>query len=100
QSFNLLFYLTFSAHYITTSIGTPSKSLDSGVPITSMANKIKHPGMQTASTNICERMGRSQELSKFKHHTMTGFHLCNKSIREISLLLNIPRSTVSGSVTM
>ncbi|CAI9573868.1 unnamed protein product, partial [Staurois parvus] len=36
--------------------------------------------MQTASTNICER-------------------LCNKYIREISLLLNIPRSTVSGIIT-
>ncbi|CAI9550396.1 unnamed protein product [Staurois parvus] len=36
--------------------------------------------MQTASTNICER-------------------LCNKSIQEISLLLNIPRSTVSGIIT-
>ncbi|CAI9582868.1 unnamed protein product [Staurois parvus] len=36
--------------------------------------------MQTASTNICER-------------------LCNKSICEISLLLNIPRSTVSGIIT-
>ncbi|CAI9559711.1 unnamed protein product [Staurois parvus] len=36
--------------------------------------------MQTASTNICERM-------------------CNTSIREISLLLNIPWSTVSGSRT-
>ncbi|CAI9532945.1 unnamed protein product [Staurois parvus] len=35
--------------------------------------------MQTASTNICER-------------------LCNKSIRDISLLLNIPRSTV-GCIT-
>ncbi|CAI9548787.1 unnamed protein product [Staurois parvus] len=34
--------------------------------------------MQTASTNICER-------------------LCNKSIHEISLLLNIP--TVSGIIT-
>ncbi|CAI9576271.1 unnamed protein product, partial [Staurois parvus] len=33
--------------------------------------------MHTASTNFCER-------------------LCNKSIREISLLPNIPRSTVSG----
>ncbi|CAI9539233.1 unnamed protein product, partial [Staurois parvus] len=33
-----------------------------------------------ASTNICER-------------------LCNKSIREISLLLNIPQSTVSGIIT-
>ncbi|CAI9598135.1 unnamed protein product [Staurois parvus] len=36
--------------------------------------------MQTSSTNICER-------------------LCNKSIREISLLLNIPRLTVSGIIT-
>ncbi|CAI9578634.1 unnamed protein product [Staurois parvus] len=36
--------------------------------------------MQTASTYICER-------------------LCNKSIRDISLLLNIPQSTVSGIIT-
>ncbi|CAI9533519.1 unnamed protein product [Staurois parvus] len=36
--------------------------------------------MQTASTNICER-------------------LCNKSIRDITLLLNIPRSTDSGIIT-
>ncbi|CAI9560272.1 unnamed protein product [Staurois parvus] len=57
--------------------------------------KIKHLGMQTASTNICERMGRSQELSEFKCGTMIGCHLCNRSIREISLLLNILRSTVS-----
>ncbi|CAI9549341.1 unnamed protein product, partial [Staurois parvus] len=34
----------------------------------------------TASTNICER-------------------LCNNSIYEISLLPNIPRSTVSGIIT-
>ncbi|CAI9618355.1 unnamed protein product, partial [Staurois parvus] len=55
--------------------------------------------MQTASTDICERMGRSQELSEFKCGTMIGCHLCNKSIREISLLLNIPRSTASGIIT-
>ncbi|CAI9585403.1 unnamed protein product [Staurois parvus] len=36
--------------------------------------------MQTASTNICER-------------------LCNKSICEISWLLNIPWSPVSGIIT-
>ncbi|CAI9550890.1 unnamed protein product, partial [Staurois parvus] len=36
--------------------------------------------MQTATTNICER-------------------LCNKSIREISLLLNISQSTVSNIIT-
>ncbi|CAI9614163.1 unnamed protein product [Staurois parvus] len=61
--------------------------------------KIKHLGMQTASTNICERMGRSQELNEFKRGTVIGCHLCNKSIREISLLPNIPWSTVSGIIT-
>ncbi|CAI9615694.1 unnamed protein product, partial [Staurois parvus] len=55
--------------------------------------------MQAASTNICERMGRSQELSQFKHDIMIGCHLCNKSIREISLLQNIPRSAVGGIIT-
>ncbi|CAI9568389.1 unnamed protein product, partial [Staurois parvus] len=54
--------------------------------------------MQTASTNICERMGRSQELSEFQHGTVIGCHLCNKSICEISFLLNIPQSTVSGLI--
>ncbi|CAI9584274.1 unnamed protein product, partial [Staurois parvus] len=44
-------------------------------------------------------MGRSQALSEFKRGTVIGCHLCNKSIREISLLLNIPRSTVSGIIT-
>ncbi|CAI9577606.1 unnamed protein product [Staurois parvus] len=44
-------------------------------------------------------MGRSQELSEFKRGTVIGCHLCNKSIRDISLLLNIPRSTVSGIIT-
>ncbi|CAI9605590.1 unnamed protein product, partial [Staurois parvus] len=55
--------------------------------------------MQTAYTNICERMGCSQELSEFKRGTVIGCHLCNKFIYEISLLLNIPWSTVSGIIT-
>ncbi|CAI9534763.1 unnamed protein product [Staurois parvus] len=55
--------------------------------------------MQTASTTICERMGRSQELSDSKHGPVIGGHLCNRSIRDISWLLNIPRSTVSGIIT-
>ncbi|CAI9603243.1 unnamed protein product [Staurois parvus] len=55
--------------------------------------------MQTGSTNICERMGRSRELSEFKCGTVIGCHLCNKSIHEISLLLNISRPTVSGIIT-
>ncbi|CAI9606062.1 unnamed protein product [Staurois parvus] len=75
-------------------LGQPSKSLNSGVPTTSMVT-----GMQTASTNICERMGRSQELSEFKRGAVLGCRLCNKSIREISLLLNIPWSAVSGIIT-
>ncbi|CAI9573206.1 unnamed protein product [Staurois parvus] len=53
-------------------------------------------GMQTAFTNIGERMGRSQELSDSKRGPVIGGHLGNKSIRDISWLLNIPRSTVSG----
>ncbi|CAI9533881.1 unnamed protein product [Staurois parvus] len=61
--------------------------------------KIKHLGMQTASANICERMGRSQELSEFKCDTLVGCHLCSKSIFEISLFLNIPRSAVTGIIT-
>ncbi|CAI9561974.1 unnamed protein product [Staurois parvus] len=56
--------------------------------------------MQTTSTNICERMGRSQELSDIKSGTVIGCHLCNKSICEISLLLNTPHSTVSGIITI
>ncbi|CAI9590768.1 unnamed protein product, partial [Staurois parvus] len=55
--------------------------------------KIKPLGMQTASTNIGERMGRSQELSDSKRGPVIGCHLCNKSNRDISWLLNIPRST-------
>ncbi|CAI9544584.1 unnamed protein product [Staurois parvus] len=55
--------------------------------------------MQTVSTNICVRMGRFQEFSEFKRGTVIGCHLCNKSIHDISLLLNIPHSTVSGFIT-
>ena len=55
--------------------------------------------METASTNICERMSRSQELSEFQCGTVIGCHLCNKSSLEISSLLNIPQSTVSGIKT-
>ena len=59
----------------------------------------KHPSMQTASTNICERMARSQELSEFQRGTMIGCHLSNKSSREIYSQLSIPQSAVSGIIT-
>ncbi|KAI4896551.1 hypothetical protein NFI96_006806 [Prochilodus magdalenae] len=39
--------------------------------------------------DISERMGRSQELSEFRHGTMIGCHLCNKSS-----FLNAKYSTV------
>ncbi|CAI9598802.1 unnamed protein product [Staurois parvus] len=55
--------------------------------------------MQTDSTNICEQMDRSQELNELRRSTVIGCHLCNKSIHEISLLLNIVQSTVSGIIT-
>ncbi|CAI9575577.1 unnamed protein product [Staurois parvus] len=44
-------------------------------------------------------MGRSQELSEFKSGTVISCHLCNKSIHEISLLLNMTQSIVSGIIT-
>ena len=57
--------------------------------------KSKHLSMQTVSTNICERMGRSQELSEFQRSTVIGCHLGNKSKHEISSILNNPQSTVN-----
>ncbi|CAI9564823.1 unnamed protein product [Staurois parvus] len=88
-------YIYTHTYYIAKSIGThPFKSLVTAVLITSMAI-----GMQTASTSICERMGHSQELSEFKRATVIGCHMCNKSIHEISLLLNISRSTFSDIIT-
>ncbi|CAI9581994.1 unnamed protein product [Staurois parvus] len=52
-------------HYIAKGIVPALQSCDSGVPIPSMDTGVynHHLDMQTASTNICERMGRSQELS-------------------------------------
>ncbi|CAI9580819.1 unnamed protein product [Staurois parvus] len=55
--------------------------------------------MQTASTNICERMGRSQELSDSKRGPVIGCHLCKNPSVTLTWLLNIPRSTVSGIIT-
>lgn len=43
-------------------------------------------------------MGRSEELSDFRRGTVIGCHLCHKTVREISSLLGIPRSTVSDII--
>lgn len=39
-------------------------------------------------------MGGGEQLSEFLRGTIVGCHMCNKSIREISAMLNLPRSTV------
>ena len=40
-------------------------------------------------------MGRTEELSDFRHGTAIGCHLSNKSVRQISALLELPQSPVS-----
>ena len=57
--------------------------------------KIKHTAMQSPQTNIASRMGRTEELSDFQRGTVIGCHLSNKSVHEISALLELPMSTVS-----
>ena len=43
-------------------------------------------------------MGRTEELSDFQRGTVIGCHLSNKSDRQISVLLELPRSTVSAVI--
>ncbi|XP_076358937.1 uncharacterized protein LOC143251552 [Tachypleus tridentatus] len=40
-------------------------------------------------------MGRTEELIDFQRGTVIGCYISNKSIRQISALLELPRSTVS-----
>lgn len=49
--------------------------------------------MQTASTIVCERMGRTPELSEFQHNIEIGFHLCKSSCKNF---LRNKYSTVSS----
>ncbi|CAI9603219.1 unnamed protein product, partial [Staurois parvus] len=83
-----------NVHYIAKSIGPALQII--GFRCSNHLHGHRHTD---ASTNICERMGRSQELSDSKRGTVIGCHLCNKSVRDISWLLNIPWSTVSGIIT-
>ncbi|XP_076304080.1 uncharacterized protein LOC143222077 isoform X5 [Tachypleus tridentatus] len=43
-------------------------------------------------------MGHTEELSDFQRGTVTGFHLSNKSIRQISVFLELHRSTISAVI--
>ena len=60
--------------------------------------KIKHLAMQPAFTQISESMGRSKELSELERGAVIRCHHCNKSACEVSSLLDVPRSTVSGVI--
>ena len=48
------------------------------------------------STLIHGRMGRTEELSDFKHGTVIGCNLCHKTVHKISALLDLPQTTVSA----
>ncbi|GFX31844.1 hypothetical protein TNCV_171771 [Trichonephila clavipes] len=39
-------------------------------------------------------MGKSKELSEFDRGSIVGYHLCQKSVREIADILQKPKSTV------
>ena len=43
-------------------------------------------------------MGHTEELNDFQRGTIIGCHLSNKSGRQISALLELPRSTVSAVI--
>ena len=60
--------------------------------------KIKHLAMHSICKHLWYRICRSEELSDFKHGTVIGCRLCNKTVREISSLLEIPLSTVSDII--
>ena len=43
-------------------------------------------------------MGHTEELSDFQHGTVFGWHLSNKSVPQISALLELPQSTLSAVI--
>ena len=59
---------------------------------------VQHVAMQSDFTNIYERMGRSKELTEFERGAVIVCHHCNKSVGQISSLLDISRSAVSDIV--
>ena len=60
--------------------------------------KIKHTTMQSPLTNIGRRMGHTEELNDFQRGTVIRCHLSNKSVCQISALLELPQSTVSAVI--
>ena len=54
--------------------------------------------MQSPQTNIGSRMGRIEELSDLQGGTAIGCTLSYNLVRQISALLELPRSTVSAVI--
>ena len=54
--------------------------------------------MQSPVTYFASRMGRSEELSDFQRGTVIGCHPSNKSVCQISALIELPWSTVSAVI--
>ncbi|MEQ2306001.1 hypothetical protein AMECASPLE_003627 [Ameca splendens] len=73
--------MQFKIHYIAKSIRSPVQMFQS--LLWPQLYEIKHLGMQTVSTNICERTDGFQELSEFQRGTVIGCHLYNTFSHEI-----------------
>ena len=48
--------------------------------------------------NIGNRMAFTEELIDFQRGTVIGWHLSNRSVCQISALLELPQSTVSAVI--
>lgn len=92
ENYTVMLHDTENSNF-TLNIHCSSRSIPSHIQIIEVLcfnhYKIKHIDVQTAFTNICERMGPSQQLGEFLCGTVIGCHLCNKSSCEIFSLLNI-----------
>ncbi len=49
-------------------------------------------------TNICGKKGCSEEFREFNLGAVIGCCPCNKSVCEISSLLDVPRSIINGFI--
>lgn len=60
--------------------------------------KIKHVAMQSPKPSTDTRRSHTEELSDFNSGSAIGCHLCHESVRNISVLLDLPQSTVSAII--
>jgi hypothetical protein len=70
----------------------------SATPIADRCLKSEHTAMKSLLPNIGSRMACSEELGYFQRGTVIGCHLSNKSICQISAMLELPRATVSAVI--